>query len=155
MQGTKQKQLLEMWLQGNQSAIECANILAGISQTYDDLIDKDQGEVSDSAIHEMMSRSLIALNRNQFFVENREQMIFGLERAFRRWREANDLEANGSVGALRLAYVIRSAVTDLVLDMAYMVGGEQWGRTAAFEIRRFVYDQSWEDYVEEMSNGVS
>lgn len=149
MKPEQQKSLYVIVFKGNVDAIDVANLLGGISQTYDDLIDKDVGHINPEDIHEMMLDGLVNLQENAFWKKHQTELMWQLKRSIRRWREANDLEAEPSLSNLLLAYVIRSSLTDILIDMSYIIGGELWGRQAAKKIRALIYTEHFDVYVQE------
>jgi len=143
-----EQQLIAWALKDDKSAIECLNLLSSASQTLDDLYDQDKKLARIAPINMVMNLTVL-LHRNEFFRRHSSEVINLLERAIRRWLEASDLEEKKQL--LCVSYVIRSAMTDLTIDMAYLVGGPDWGRSAAVEIRKFVYTEPFEDYLQEHS----
>lgn len=143
-----QNELLRFAFNGDESAVELANILGGISQIWDDLIDGDN-PVSKAEINEMMLDALVQLPRNRFYLQHKETMDVLIEQAIDTWHEANDLEARGEL--LLVAYTIRSAITPVVIRMAYLANaGRQRGREMAYLIRKAVYDEPFDAYVAEI-----
>ncbi len=146
------EQLLEKWFKGDANAIALAAQLGFISQIWDDLIDGDK-TVKAEDINDMMFHAIVSMHKNPFYRANESVLGPLFEQAIDTWHEANDLELRGEL--LLVAYTIRSVITPVIIRIAYLIGGREWGRAAALEIRRAVYDESFESYVNEVTNGLS
>lgn len=143
-----QRELLTYAFNGNESAVELAELLGGISQTWDDLIDCDNPVTQDD-VNEMMLDALVRLPRNEFYRQHKDTLDVLIEQAIDTWHEANDLEAKGEL--LLVAYTIRSAITPVIVRMAYLANSRrQTGREMAFLIRKAVYDEPFDAYVAEI-----
>ena len=141
MDSAKEKELLHFALKGDQHAINCAEIIFAASQTLDDIWDKDK-EVTGAQAASMVLNLTVDLVRNPFYQKHQFSMVHIIERAVMRWVEANDLEVTGEEDLLRIAYIIRSSTTDAVIEMAYLLGDRQHGRTAASVLRKAIYSDN-------------
>jgi hypothetical protein len=135
-------------LQGNVEAIEFCQIIFRISQTWDDLIDRDR-PVEAGEINRMMFEALVELPENGFY-----QMFFAELRPLIRsyiadWMAANELELESDDGR-RLAFVLRDNVGAIVTQCAYLIGGYSWMQQVNAEVRKHVHEDSFEQYVSDL-----
>lgn len=142
---------LERWLKGNKDAIAFIEALATISQTWDDLIDRDW-PVPDEEINRAFQVCLIDLPRNYFYTKHFAELQPLVEQAILDWLDANKLE-RGSDHDKMLAYVFRDTMANILIRCALLVGGWDWAREVSLEIRRSIYDEPLSDYLKEHSHG--
>ena len=151
MDARLEAEYLERWLKGDVDAILLVNDLASISQAWDDLIDND-GALGPDEINGMMMAAMM-LPRNPFYARHIADLLPVMEERMFAWMDANVLEASGEVEQLRISYIMRSVVTDIVVYIAGLVGGVGWRNQIAQEIRSVIYadNESFEDYCDEHS----
>ncbi len=154
MKNEQELELLKWAYKGNVDAINCALIISRCSQTLDDLWDKDK-DVSGPDAVSMMLAMTVDLVRNPFYLKNQASFVRIIERAIMQWVEANDLEAEQSGEHIHISYIIRSSVTDAIIEIAYLLGDRQWGRVVAKKIRQAVFsdNESFEEYKKEILGG--
>lgn len=142
--------LLDWAFKENLHAIQCVEILANSSQTLDDLWDKDK-EVSGEQCVSMVLSLIVDLIRNPFYQAHQAAMTRIIERSIMQWIEANDIERDGNETDLRVSYIIRSSITDAIIEMAYLLGDRNWGREVAKVLRKTIYsdNESFEQYLTE------
>lgn len=136
---------------GDQSAIEfCASII-DVSALYDDLIDKDK-PITDEMIHHLMWVALVVLPRNTFYQNNFHVFNPLIMNAIQNWKLANQLEKE-QAGAddLSIAFIVRSSYADILRMVAYCLGGDAYALECGVAIRRFVHDEGFAAYREEMT----
>lgn len=155
MNPQQENELLSKSFRNNVDAIACAKYIINASQVLDDLWDKDK-EVSGSQAVTMVIHLTVDLARNPFYLRHQVAMVSIIERAIMQWMEANDIEKDAHKDELRVSYVIRSSITDAIIQMVYLLGDRNHARAAAREIRRMVYldNESFDDYVNEHSSEV-
>ncbi|HPA76627.1 MAG TPA: hypothetical protein PLT33_11870 [Deltaproteobacteria bacterium] len=140
-------------LMGNEDAIRFANELFFVSQIWDDMIDKDPAP-SEENINRMMWVVLIELPLNPFYHANFAHLIPCMKSAIRDWLDANDFEKEARENPhdacgmeLRTAYIIRDTIGTILSEMAYIIGGYDWMRQVSPEVRKWVHDEDYDDYV--------
>lgn len=130
-------ELLNYWFQGNPYAMNLASDLIAISQIWDDLIDRDN-PVSAAEINQMMMKAIL-LPKNPFYRQHQNELLPILEDRLFTWLDANRLEQIGTARVLEVSYIIRSVITDIVIHIAYLIGGFEWRQQAAEAIRLAIY----------------
>ncbi|MCW7551071.1 hypothetical protein NX722_28345 [Endozoicomonas gorgoniicola] len=145
-----QHALLRHWLQDEPHAIDLAYQFVAISQIWDDLIDRDK-PVDNDAINRMMRYALVEIPKNPFYQTHIQSLHPVLEDRLYTWLDANALEAKGNCRDLQVSYIIRSVITDLIIHLAFLVGGFDWRQQAALALRQAVYrdNESFFDYWKE------
>ncbi len=143
--------MISHWLKDNEAAIDLAYTFIRISQIWDDLYDKDK-EVSGWELNHMMMFALIHIPRNTFYQQHFHNLQPVIEHCLFNWLDANWLEENGNTRDLQVSYIIRSATTDLLIHLAYLVGGSDWRLKAAADIRTVIYrdNESFNSYRKEI-----
>ncbi|WP_062269494.1 hypothetical protein [Endozoicomonas arenosclerae] len=151
MDSEQQHELIRFWLDDDASAIDLAYKLISISQVWDDLIDRDK-PVNNEAINRMMRFALVEIPKNQFYQTHIQSLHPVMEERLYTWLDANTLEEQGNCRDLRVSYIIRSVITDLIIHLAFLVGGFEWRQKAAVAIRQAVYrdNESFTEYVQEL-----
>lgn len=145
-------EIFHKWLKGNTEAIELVDMLAGISQTWDDLIDQDK-MVDGKAINEMMIDALIYLPQNKFY-QQFPQLHCMFDHAISTWQESNFIEKEQHE-MLHVSFINRSVITPLIMYIIQIIGGRAWRLEAAKEIYPIIFDEPFEDYKKEhMQDGM-
>jgi len=144
----EQSELANKWLKGNDAAVELLFILGDISQTWDDLIDRDKA-VSNGDINRMMILSLVHMVKNPFFVAHQEELSTVFDLQIQKWMDSNYLENTKNEHLLHVAFGLRSVVTPIFLHMVQLIGGIDWRMEAMKEIYPAIYDEPFEDYLKE------
>jgi len=122
-------------LQGNAAAIECFMLIRDVLHFWDDLIDKDH-TVSDAYIHGSMFKALVALPTNDFYRRFQDMLQPVLVNAIANWHAANAFEAGEDERLLQIAFVVRSDYANILIQMAYIIGGYDWVTAVTPVIRR-------------------
>lgn len=135
---------------GDEHAADLLVALSEMTQTYDDLIDRDK-PVSDEAIHRMMHIVLVAIPRNPFYVAWRAELQPMIEQMVIDWRTANELEGGDTAQKL-VAYVLRDTLCSVVVRAAHIIGGWDWALEVSTRVRKYVHDEPPGDYVREHSD---
>lgn len=140
-------------LMGRQDAIRFANELFFVSQVWDDLVDRDV-PVDNNKINRMMWVLLTEIPMNPFFYENIAHLLPAIRASMRDWMDANDFEDDARDNPhdacgmeLRTAYIIRDTIGTILSEMAYIIGGYDWMRQVSPEVRKWVHDEDYDDYV--------
>lgn len=141
----KEREFLADVLRGEVGAIAFCELLGSVSQTWDDLFDRDT-DASKDRVNAAFFNALIVLPRNPFYQRHFDSLHPLLEAAAMDWMSANDLE-QGSEHDRTLAFVLRDSLVSVVIRCAAIVGGYEWAIARAAEIRRFFHDETLEQYI--------
>lgn len=136
MADTDQSVLRDWFKDGD--AVALGEILADISQVWDDLIDRDV-PVSNNAINTMMRYAMIDIPKNAFYQRHFASLHPVMEDRLYTWFDANLLEQTGGRRNLQVSYVLRSVITDILIHMAYLEGGFDHRQRMALLIRQRVF----------------
>jgi len=147
---TRNEFLLQV-TKGNQSAAAFLAMVSDIAHTWDDLIDKDH-EVTDFAINRAFTLALTGLPNNAFYSANFSQLNPLLISSINNWIVANELEKMDTEESKRIAFITRSAYTDLITHVAFLIGGSEWLEEIGPKIRLFVHAEGWDVYQENLVN---
>lgn len=145
-----QEDLLDWALQGDEQAINFCGLLGEISQTWDDLVDRDN-PVSDEALSKMFWLALCVLPNHPFYREHATHLSAVLETTIFDYTAANALE-QGNDHAKALAFVLRDALAAVVVYCARIVGGFEWATSVAPVVRLAVHDEPLADYLEGLAD---
>lgn len=129
--------VLRDWF-NDEAAIALGEMLADISQIWDDLIDRDV-PVTNSAINTMMRFALIDIPKNSFYQRHFASLHPVMEDRLYTWFDANLLEREGGRTNLQVAYVLRSVITDILIHMTYLEGGLAHRQQMALAIRQRIF----------------
>jgi hypothetical protein len=136
-------------LRGNVDAVELAFMLAKVSHAYDDLVDRDK-PVTDETIHETFWLALVEIPRNRFYQQNVLHLQPLIAQSIVSWRVANGLQKAVDREALNVANVLRYAVADVIVHMAYLVGGPDWAAEVGPSLRMLCQKDTLEHFMAEM-----
>ncbi len=145
--GTDQKQRAKVigFLRGNMDAVAFCELVFFISQVWDDLIDGDK-PIDRENVNRAFWAALVSIPWNPFFARH-ANVLGPIMRAYiADWFAANDLE-QGSEHDQTVAFALRDAVGGVLVQCAYLVGGYEWMRRTAPDIRRLVHDENLDDYL--------
>ena len=133
----------------NVSAVQFCAMIIDIVATYDDLIDKDNPDLNDGAIHAMMHSALFGLPHNKFYMDNFNLLNPIMLNSVANWRIANELERVNTLSDLNIAFIIRSSYADVIRMVAFICGGDAHSIQAGIEIRRYVHAEGMDSYLKE------
>lgn len=139
------------WLRGDESAIRFIEDVAYVTQVWDDLIDGDK-PVTPEQINGAFERLFISVPRSSFYRAYFAEVQPLIEQMIVDWHTANALE-RGSEQDRMASWMLRDSLTAVVIRAAILVGGYAWGLECAPEIRRFVHDEPFDDYLGGLSHG--
>lgn len=139
-----QEQLVHDWLRGDADAIAFINILAGVSQVWDDLIDRDRTPSADE-INGAFVALLLRLPRNGFYRQYFDELQPLIEAAMLDWLTANELERGGQQDAM-VAFVLRDSMAGILLRAMAIIGGWDYAVSRAPDVRRHIHDEPLSDY---------
>jgi len=140
-----EKQLIVQALQGNQEAAAFCSMIFEASQVWDDLIDGDK-PVDKEQINSVFWNLLVALPGNAFYRQHIDSITPIIMQSISDWHVANALE-KGDNHDKSIAFVLRDSVSALLIHCATLIGGYQWGRNVAVDIRRAIHDETLDEYV--------
>jgi hypothetical protein len=133
-------------LKDNASAIDCLSKLFQIAHILDDLIDKDRTPTDDE-IAAAFWLALVDVPENAFFQAHASVLRPILASAMLNWLTANKLEYGADEADHRIAFILRSSYVDLLSMGAFLVGGFAWATEIGPEIRRWVHDEGFDQYL--------
>jgi hypothetical protein len=133
---------------GDVDALDLAAMVCEISHVWDDLIDKDK-PVSDDQINRAFWLALIAIPGNPFYARFGDTLRPVMATGILNWIAANALEKRGGEHEMQIAHVTRYSVADVLMLIATLIGGQQWGFEAAADIRLMCQKNTLRDYLKE------
>lgn len=141
--------MLRFWLKENEDAVRFCLDVFSISQTLDDLVDRD-APVSGEEIERMAMLMFSDIPRNPFYRQHQDSLQSFMETALMYWMDANKLEARGEAGR-RLAFVFRDIIGGLANKCALLIGGFDWWSLVTLDIhRRMTHDETYESYARDL-----
>lgn len=141
-----EREFLQHVLRNHAPAILFCESLFRISQTLDDLLDRDR-PVSQETVYNAFFEALIGLPANTFYRENEPFLRPLMAMALQDWRDSFVLERMPEYHHRSLAYVLRDQLTGLVVQCAGLIGGAQWMQQVGPEIRLHFHDETLADYM--------
>lgn len=131
------------------AAVAFCETLFRISQTLDDLIDKDRAP-EDAEIMSAFWQALIELPANPFYRQHEPYLRPLMATALQDWRDSVAMERADDHHGKTIAFVLRSQLTSLVVQCAYLVGGEGWMNQVSVAIRRHFYEDTLDTYLSDL-----
>jgi len=131
------------------AAVAFCETLFRISQTLDDLVDRDRS-VSDDAIMSAFWQALIELPANPFYRQHEPYLRPLMASALQDWRDSVALERAGDTHGRTLAFVLRDQLTGLVVQCAYLLGGATWMTQVSTAIRQHFHEDTLEQYLNDL-----
>lgn len=95
-----------------------------IVHLWDDLIDKDKVRTDDD-INRVFFLLMVEIPRSPFYREYSSILVDYTQVYINQWFTANHLEKEGVKG-LERAFALRDATSDMISQVAYIVGGYDW-----------------------------
>lgn len=142
---------MRRWLRGDVQAIAFCDAFSRIVHLWDDLIDRDRTPADDE-IHAAFYSALVSLPRNPFYRANFEFLNSLIVNAINQWHAANWLEKHGEGHEKLVAFVIRSSYADLTTHCAHLIGGPEWAKQVAVEVRQSTHGEGLEKYAAALAN---
>lgn len=130
----------------NEAAATYCEMLFRISQTLDDLIDKDK-PVTDAVLIRTFWEALIELPANPFYRQHEPYLRPLMASALQDWRDSACLERSDNHHYKTLAFVLRDQLTGMVSQCAYLVGGYEWMNKVSLSIRDHFHEDTLEAYL--------
>jgi len=141
-------------LLGDRSAVAMVRAIAFVAHVWDDLIDGDK-PVMGKQINDAFHAATVGLLSNPFVQRHAAAIWPVLEAGILNWHGANQLEQIGTDHALQVAHVTRCAVGDVAVLAASLIHGHAQAAELAAEIRMLVQQDSLEDYMADIRQGVN
>ena len=136
----RQKELsnvLATVLKGNVDAINFCFSLSTISETIDDLIDRDVA-IQEYSIINVFNLALFELQDNAFYQANSIKLLPVMKAAYIAWYDSSRLERANTQPEDRLtAFTLRGQIIDVVLACAAIIGGFGHVLSYSLQLRRF------------------
>ena len=108
-------------------AVEFIELLGGISQVWDDVVDDDGGDaLTRRELHGAFNDALLRVPRNRFYLAFLDDLAPALSFAACNWKVANGLETAGGSENIALAYGLRSAITQLAVYCGALLHGHEY-----------------------------
>lgn len=133
----------------NEAAAAFCEMLFRISQTLDDLIDKDK-PVTDAVLIRTFWEALIELPANSFYRQYEPYLRPLMASALQDWRDSACMERSDLRHYKTIAFVLRDQLTGLVTQCAYLIGGYDWMNKVSLSIRDYFHDETLDDYLAEL-----
>lgn len=133
------------WFKGDASAVQTIQVLMNACEFWDDLIDQDVPITAQRA--DVVFRGIfVDLAVNPFWQRTRAFLEPLIIMAVNAWMDANELARSDSEKERNLAFHIRNLPTELVMAVAFGVGGWEHMRSVSVEARRFFAHESFDDW---------
>lgn len=133
-------------LQNNESAAAFCESLFRISQTLDDLIDKDN-PVTDATLIRTFWEALIELPANPFYRQHEPYLRPLMASALQDWRDSACLERTDNHHFRSIAFVLRDQLATVLIQCAYLVGGYDWMNQVSVPVRQHIHEDTLGDYM--------
>lgn len=132
-------------LRGELEAVRLVETLGGISQIWDDLVDRDK-PVTSEQVSQAFWAALIEVPGNAFYRQHFDTLYPLIRSVILDWETANRLERETPHGQ-SLAFVLRDSLVGLVVTCAELLGGRKWALRYGPDIRYFFHDETLQDYM--------
>lgn len=142
------KEKFYYWFQGDQEASDWCFHIWNCIQVWDDLIDKNK-DVSNHDIDNCFTMLLTNIPLNKFYEENKHYLLPIIISCVLQWKTANIFENSSNEDDINKAYVLRASYYELLMMVAYLIGGFEWASTVAPDIWRF-YGEKFKDFNNEV-----
>ena len=151
---SKDREALMRFFKGDEDAVKLAFMLAQLSHIWDDLIDRDK-PVSDDQINSAFWLALLEIPSNPFYQRFGNTLRPVMATAILNWHAANEFERRGELAGLEIANAIRYSAADVMMLMAVLTGGPEWGAKCAADIRLLCQKDRFVNYLKEQNNDQS
>lgn len=144
---TGEHELLMSVLKGDEQAVDFCEKVFYISQIWDDWVDGD--EVTVKKRYEAFHIAMVQIPRNPFYRQFSIELVALMDAFISDWMDANALQGKDEIGT-QIAFVLRESVYSLVIHCAGIIGGLDWKAKVGPEVRRFVFNESYEVFKQEL-----
>lgn len=136
-------------LKDDADAILFVQALVRVCDVWDDLIDRDANVPAES-IHQAFYLALCAIPNNPFYQRHLNALQPLLVTGVLSWWASNALERQPGRRGRRIAYVARSQIAEVITLSAVLVGGIDWARSVAADIKLLIHSDDPDGYMKEM-----
>lgn len=133
-------------LKDNAAAVELFLMIRDVLHFWDDLVDGDRA-VSYEETNRSMFTALVSIPANSFYRQHQTELAPVLINSIANWHAANEFERTSDAEKLQLAFVVRSDYANLLIHMAYLVGGYDWVMRVTPMIRSMWTDENFSAYL--------
>lgn len=140
--------LLNEVFKGDRDAVRLALRLAELSHIWDDLVDGDK-PCTPERINRAFWLALVQIPANPFYDENRHLLRPVMVTSIVNWEIANQYERMDDAEKHALAHVMRYAVADMLLLMAFIIGGKDWVTAVGPRLRAACQKDTLDHYLSE------
>lgn len=142
---TDEPDLVYKVLKGNLEAIDFCRSLFWVSQILDDLYDQDR-EVTPEELTRLVWEISGRLICHPFALRYGPQISPLLRAGAIDWIDATRME-KGSDHDRTVAFVLRDTISNLLIHVAGIIGGDAWMLSVSQEIRDHIYEDTLADYL--------
>jgi hypothetical protein len=137
---------------GDPAAIALLENVCELTNIWDDLIDKDNGEVSTESINRAFWIALVEMPENPFYARHYQRLAPILRVGIHNWLASNKFERSGDERLIDLAHVARYSVGDIVLEMLLIIGGYRWAEYWTPILKPLIAPETRTQYLESLKN---
>lgn len=119
---------------GSEPAIAFVKAIHDVAHVWDDLVDKDK-QVADLEVGRAFFTALVGIPANPFFRQYSDSLLPVMAASCFNYQIANDFEKSGDREKQIIAHAIRYGVADVLLHVAFIVGGWDWVAEVGPELR--------------------
>lgn len=130
------------WMKQDANAVACVVMISGISEIWDDLIDKDR-ELSAAEINNAFMNAVVNLRLNPFYRQHESWILPVIVVGINAWMDANELEKSTEVDKRALSFYVRNYCYEVCSVCAFCAGGFDWLRSISNEMRLFAQHESY------------
>jgi hypothetical protein len=130
-------------------AIDWLADLYVVIQRIDDIA--DEGEIPRNELNELLWKSLVSLPANPFFQAHAHSLMPLVQSMILKWQASDFVERNDLKDQLPKAYMWRASFFDVVLQVLYLVHGEQVATAEGWKVMA-MYSEKLNDYLVEFQN---
>jgi hypothetical protein len=146
-----QRSFLQRVLKNNMAAVYYCEMLFGVSQVWDDIVDADK-PLTSTAVNAAFWDALITIPNNAFYQQHFHVLNPLMSSCIQDWMDATRMERS-SDEHLAASYVLRDSLSNIVIHCARLIGGFSWAQSISLDVRYAVYDESLEEYKAGHSDG--
>lgn len=138
-------QHLRRWLLDDAAAVACVVLISSISETWDDLIDRDR-RLDPASINQAFVNALLVLPNNPFYATHRAFLEPVMLLAINAWLDAEVLVREPAAQWRMLAFYLRNYLAEIIQACACLQGGWQHMRAISLEVRAFLAHETYFDW---------
>jgi len=148
-----QDTLLSKACMGNHSAIRFLEAIGGLTQIWDDLIDRDK-PIGDDDINDAFKFCMVEIPRNAFYRDNFLDLQPVIEQSITQWIASAKIEKTVHHDLLPGSFITRGSFNDLITRCAFIIGGSDHAEEIAIDVMRWTLEaETYQQYYEEIMGG--